>query len=150
MQAGLTNIADRVNVGLIPSSEEGWPLACAALKRCTGGWLHIHGNVTTKLAGDREASGDCEPCSDEQFERYYHLLSLKCLKTSAVIKWLDYVIERVTALLQEQRGGNGGASLRPSWSVDVKHVEHVKSYAPHIRHLVLDLECRPCTMIVPL
>ena len=43
----MKNFADRVNLGLIPSSEEGWPTACAALKSSTGGWLHIHGNVST-------------------------------------------------------------------------------------------------------
>ncbi len=40
-------VADRVNLGLIPSSEDGWPVACAALKPQTGGMLHIHGNVTS-------------------------------------------------------------------------------------------------------
>lgn len=34
-----------MNLGLIPSSEPGWETACAALKRCSGGILHIHGNV---------------------------------------------------------------------------------------------------------
>jgi tRNA G37 N-methylase Trm5 len=33
---------------LIPSSEDGWPVACAALKH-TGGFLHIHSNVETKM-----------------------------------------------------------------------------------------------------
>lgn len=34
-------------LGLIPSSEIGWPAAVAALKPC-GGWLHIHGNVVSE------------------------------------------------------------------------------------------------------
>ncbi|XP_041466259.1 tRNA wybutosine-synthesizing protein 2 homolog isoform X2 [Lytechinus variegatus] len=38
-------VANRVNLGLIPSSEKGWPVACAALNPMTGGVLHIHGNV---------------------------------------------------------------------------------------------------------
>ena len=46
MQLNLKNFADRVNLGLIPCSEEGWPVACAALRHSTGGWLHIHGNVS--------------------------------------------------------------------------------------------------------
>lgn len=29
------------------------------------------------------------------------------------------------------------------WVVHVQHVEHVKWYAPHIQHVVLDLELRP-------
>ena len=47
LQLKLKNFADRVNLGLIPSSEEGWAVASAALKSSTGGWLHIHGNVAT-------------------------------------------------------------------------------------------------------
>lgn len=30
-----------------------------------------------------------------------------------------------------------------SWRVLIRHVERVKWYAPHIRHIVLDVECRP-------
>ena len=127
MQVGLTNLADRVNLGLIPSSEEGWPLACAALKRSTGGWLHIHGNVTTK---SDERRSDCQ---DDQ--KYSHLLTVKYLKCSLVTEWIGYVLKEVLTFLQR------GDSSR--WSVEARHVEHVKSYAPHIHHLVLDLECRP-------
>ena len=42
------NCADRINLGLIPSSEESWPTAVNALKIETGGFLHIHGNVDIK------------------------------------------------------------------------------------------------------
>lgn len=130
MQAGLTDIADRVNVGLIPSSVEGWPLACASLRRSTGGWLHIHGNVTTKIDDDPKLS------DQEQFKRYSHLLPQKHLRCCSVVKWIIYVGEQVLWFLQQQEVGGG-------WSVEGRHIEHVKSYAPHISHLVLDLECRP-------
>lgn len=33
--------------------------------------------------------------------------------------------------------------LGREWRVLIRHVERVKWYAPHIRHLVLDVECRP-------
>ena len=56
LQLKLKNFADRVNLGLIPSSEEGWPVACAALKRSTGGWLHIHGNVSTYTKPELQTS----------------------------------------------------------------------------------------------
>uniref|UniRef100_A0A0B7AUP4 tRNA(Phe) (4-demethylwyosine(37)-C(7)) aminocarboxypropyltransferase n=1 Tax=Arion vulgaris TaxID=1028688 RepID=A0A0B7AUP4_9EUPU len=46
----LPPLADRVNLGLIPSSEEGWPVAVQVLKEC-GGVLHIHGNITTSSQG---------------------------------------------------------------------------------------------------
>uniref|UniRef100_A0A1X7TYT2 NYN domain-containing protein n=1 Tax=Amphimedon queenslandica TaxID=400682 RepID=A0A1X7TYT2_AMPQE len=42
-------IADRVLLGLIPSSEEGWATAAACLKPDKGGWLHVHGNVTSHI-----------------------------------------------------------------------------------------------------
>lgn len=38
--------AHRVNLGLIPSSEAGWPLAIAALRE-EGGILHVHANVSS-------------------------------------------------------------------------------------------------------
>jgi tRNA G37 N-methylase Trm5 len=40
--------AHRVNLGLIPSSEAGWPVAVRAL-RAEGGWLHVHANVPTTI-----------------------------------------------------------------------------------------------------
>ncbi|XP_022199754.2 tRNA wybutosine-synthesizing protein 2 homolog [Nilaparvata lugens] len=52
------NVADRVNLGLIPTSRDSWEVACLALKSDTGGVLHVHENVNTKQ-GDR----DCE-CED--------------------------------------------------------------------------------------
>lgn len=38
---------DRISLGLLPSSEGGWPTAVSALRIDRGGWLHIHGNVPT-------------------------------------------------------------------------------------------------------
>jgi tRNA wybutosine-synthesizing protein 2/3/4 len=38
------NLADRVLLGLLPSSREGWPLAMQMLKK-EGGILHVHENV---------------------------------------------------------------------------------------------------------
>jgi tRNA wybutosine-synthesizing protein 3 len=40
----LLGVADRVNLGLIPTSEAGWPCAVDVLKP-TGGWMHVHDNV---------------------------------------------------------------------------------------------------------
>ena len=44
-------VAHRVNLGLIPSSEAGWPVAVAAL-RPEGGWLHVHANVGSAEADE--------------------------------------------------------------------------------------------------
>mmetsp|Transcript_12408 Transcript_12408/g.34419 ORF Transcript_12408/g.34419 Transcript_12408/m.34419 type:complete len:499 (-) Transcript_12408:2257-3753(-) len=45
---GLENKVNRVSLGLLPSSEGGWESAVRALRRKTGGWLHVHGNVPVK------------------------------------------------------------------------------------------------------
>lgn len=37
--------ADRVHLGLLPSSEEGWPIAVRLLRPRKGGWMHVHANV---------------------------------------------------------------------------------------------------------
>ena len=42
--AAVIGTCDRVILGLLPSSEDGWPLALSALKPA-GGILHIHGNA---------------------------------------------------------------------------------------------------------
>ena len=44
----LIDICDRVCLGLLPSCEGGWRTAIKALRRNSGGWLHIHGNVPGK------------------------------------------------------------------------------------------------------
>ena len=38
----LAGTCDRVHLGLIPSSELAWPLACDALRRDKPGMLHVH------------------------------------------------------------------------------------------------------------
>uniref|UniRef100_A0A0E0EBY0 tRNA wybutosine-synthesizing protein 2/3/4 n=1 Tax=Oryza meridionalis TaxID=40149 RepID=A0A0E0EBY0_9ORYZ len=91
-------IADRVCLGLLPSSECSWDTAVRAL-RAEGGMLHIHGNVND---------------SDETL-------------------WLDNVVKSIT---------NIAKTHGLSWNVTVEHVERVKWYGPHIRHLVVDVKCR--------
>jgi len=47
----LAGIADRVLLGLLPSSETAWPLAVRCLKPA-GGVLHVHMNVVDRNSGD--------------------------------------------------------------------------------------------------
>lgn len=47
----LMDVADRVNLGLLPTSIKAWPLAVQVLKP-QGGWFHVHDNVAVE---DREA-----------------------------------------------------------------------------------------------
>ncbi|WVZ66070.1 hypothetical protein U9M48_015345 [Paspalum notatum var. saurae] len=90
-------VADRVCLGLLPSSECSWATAVTAL-RVGGGVLHIHGNVID---------------SDETH-------------------WLDNVVKSISNIAKTQG---------LSWNVSVEHVERVKWYGPHIRHLVVDVRC---------
>lgn len=45
----IPGVADRINLGLLPSSEESWSTAVKVLKP-EGGWMHVHGNVAKKEA----------------------------------------------------------------------------------------------------
>ena len=45
LQAQLEGKVDRVLLGLLPSSEDGWSTAVKALNADSGGWMHVHANV---------------------------------------------------------------------------------------------------------
>ncbi|CAN8003767.1 unnamed protein product [Ixodes hexagonus] len=112
-------IADRVNLGLIPSSEPGWSTACKALKVCNKPcWLHIHENV------------DSHPNKTMGIEVHAGA------KISKEMRWQMRAAEvciTIRDMLDELRG--------EGWAVECAHVEHVKSYAPHVDHIVMDLCC---------
>ena len=98
-------LADRVSLGLIPSSEVSWRTACLALKD-RGGVLHVHGNVETTRETPRKVA----------FREY-----------------AETVRGRINGILNEIK--------KKEFSVVVDHIECVKSYAPRIFHLVVDLKC---------
>ncbi|NXN30273.1 TYW2 protein, partial [Nycticryphes semicollaris] len=144
-QLELRDVADRVNLGLIPSSEEGWPVACRVLKKGTGGILHIHHNVETPPApaptqtlvlqaetgspeGD-SSDGKVQHPTDSGKE------TLRARIRPAWQRWAEATAARIRGLLAELHG--------QPWTTSILHIEVVKSYAPHVHHLVLDLECRP-------
>ena len=54
--------------------------------------------------------------------------------------WSSYVAGRITRLLDKE---NPLRERGKCWKVRVREVFHVKSYAPHVDHLVADVECRP-------
>ncbi|TRZ09190.1 hypothetical protein HGM15179_017921 [Zosterops borbonicus] len=141
-QLQLRDVADRVNLGLIPSSEEGWPVACRVLKKDMGGILHIHHNVETPLAptvalqaerGSPEAvnpGGEAQHPTEDGGEEV-----LGARLRPEWQRWAEATATRIQGLLAELHG-------RP-WRSSILHVEVVKSYAPHVHHLVLDLQCQP-------
>uniref|UniRef100_A0A3Q0S1J3 tRNA wybutosine-synthesizing protein 2 homolog n=1 Tax=Amphilophus citrinellus TaxID=61819 RepID=A0A3Q0S1J3_AMPCI len=121
-QLQLCDIADRVNLGLIPSSEDGWPVACRLLRRTTGGVLHIHQNITSPLR-NTTASDAIQKVSRKKADR------------EVWQAWADDTAKHIVSLLRDRTG--------TLWKANIQHIEHVKSYAPHVHHVVLDLECRP-------
>ncbi|XP_043913447.1 tRNA wybutosine-synthesizing protein 2 homolog [Protopterus annectens] len=156
----LCDVADRVNLGLIPSSEEGWPIACQVLRRDCGGILHIHQNVTSEFSKDFTLpSSDLgqQENKDSSFTPHQEAVTagvtmdtnltctvnldkLHCSRKSNKIlpawqQWAESTKSRISRLLFELHG--------IQWRTNILHIEHVKSYAPHIDHIVLDLECRP-------
>lgn len=144
----LFNVADRVNLGLIPSSEEGWPVACKVLRQDTGGILHIHQNVEcfpgTSPQGPESQELESEPCcTPEQIVASPEGNGAAGAPGSKVPsatkpewqRWAQAADTRIASLLQQVHG-------RP-WTTQILHIQLVKSYAPHVDHVVLDLECRP-------
>ncbi|XP_044219075.1 tRNA wybutosine-synthesizing protein 2 homolog [Thunnus albacares] len=125
-QLQLCDVADQVNLGLIPSSEDSWPVACRLLKKTTGGILHIHQNVTSPLPNTAAI-----PAINDATQR----VSGKKADREVWHAWADDTANRITSLLKDITG--------KSWITNIRHIEHVKSYAPRIHHVVLDLECRP-------
>lgn len=95
----LYTMADRVFLGLLPSSESVWENSIACLKD-SGGVLHIHMNV-----------------EEEKIDAWVE---------STISQMLDY---------SRKQGRNFRATST--------HLEKVKWFSPHVRHVVLDLELRP-------
>ena len=99
-------IADRVSLGLTPTSRQGWPIACDVLSP-RGGVLHVHENQ-------------------------------KIMK-NAFQQWGTDVAAEIQSLLEQRRPHEA------PWSVACVYVSKVKSYAPHVFHLVADLRCLSST-----
>ncbi|KAM6253522.1 tRNA wybutosine-synthesizing protein 2 homolog [Porphyrio hochstetteri] len=145
-QLELRDVADRVNLGLIPSSEEGWPVACRVLKKSTGGVLHIHHNVETLPAPALvqtvvpRAEQRCLERGGSDGEAQHPVedggkQTLRARTRPEWWRWAEATAARIRGLLAELHG--------QPWCTSILHIEAVKSYAPHVHHLVLDLECRP-------
>ncbi|XP_007520848.2 tRNA wybutosine-synthesizing protein 2 homolog [Erinaceus europaeus] len=147
----LRNVADRVNLGLIPSSKEGWPIACQVLRQDVGGILHIHHNVESFPGKNLQPTGISKMEKEHWPEEIItsHLKSgtsrdSQRKKQSAVPKlewqkWAESAETCIAAILQQVHG--------KTWETKVLHIQPVKSYAPHVDHIVLDLECRPCPIV---
>lgn len=126
-------VAQHVNLGLIPSSEESWEAGCRALDPSTGGILHIHGNV--------ESSGRwSDHCADQQKVHEQTVPTLHRDQRKLKPAWSrygQYVSRRIADVFREIDSA--------LWSTHVQYIGCVKSYAPHVDHLVIDVQCQPCS-----
>ncbi|XP_037658754.1 tRNA wybutosine-synthesizing protein 2 homolog [Choloepus didactylus] len=146
----LSNIADRVNLGLIPSSEEGWLIACQVLRQDTGGILHIHQNVESfpgknlQPPGSNEMEKEYWPYAEQIITNHQCKNGANRDSGRKVLaaptkpewrRWAESAETCIATLLQQVH--------RKPWKTQILHIQPVKSYAPHVDHIVLDLECRP-------
>lgn len=132
------NVADRVYLGLIPTSRFSWKTACKALKSSSGGILHLHENVSIK---DRETT-DSKPnhplISNEPCSSIVNVTTKSSIKTVQLLEsWEKSVLSVIEELLKE---------IHPDscWTVKSRGRHKVKPFAPGILHMVLDVDCRPC------
>uniref|UniRef100_A0A4W5PBJ7 Uncharacterized protein n=1 Tax=Hucho hucho TaxID=62062 RepID=A0A4W5PBJ7_9TELE len=103
----------------------------------TGDMLHIHQNVTSPP----HDITDCDSSSVPVMERVdisgedQEEVSPKRSDREVWGAWTKDTAIHIASLLQDITGG--------PWKTGVQHIEHVKSYTPHIHHIVLFLKCRP-------
>ena len=154
------NIADRVNLGLIPSAEASYKTAVDALKNNSGGILHIHANVrrqkgsianhnrkienevlSKQLIGlkgkENSDNSNIRVISSEHDNIVLYGRSSVC--DTKFIEWQDwsYKTARLIGRFLAEKGQNC------NWEITMLHLEHVKAFAPFVDHLVLDLQCKP-------
>lgn len=129
------NVADRVIMGLIPSSTMSILPACKALKYGHGGILHIHGNVESKI----------KDTSSQHPEYKTNISSNKHEIPKEWIIWAEEIARKVKITSQELY--KDCVSARYDITTAILHIEKVKSYAPHIDHLVLDLKVNVAIMM---
>ncbi len=126
-------MADRVNLGLIPTAESSYSAAVAALRQDAGGVLHIHGNV--KWEQEQQQEGEMETEALSTTVRQGPEFSCKHPEWRA---WALETAERIRSLWEECKKDS---SSSPEAKVTMLLVTKIKSYAPRVDHLVLDLKC---------
>ncbi|XP_003378386.1 tRNA wybutosine-synthesizing protein 2-like protein [Trichinella spiralis] len=127
--------ANRVILGILPSSMNYWFTACQALQP-SGGILHIHGNVTQ--CADR-VEGKC-PCLSMGRELNESVTFHRCLQESSILPDCFTKFAYKTASTIEKVLFTVHQAF---YTVTVIGITKVKWYAPRIGHLVVDLQCKP-------
>jgi len=98
------------------------------LNQTTGGWLHIHEN----LDSGTNQTGNCS-CGVKNLCQVEATFNGSLADDKRLI-WCSIT----TRLLETLMG-----YLPSSWVITLRHIEHIKSYAPRVSHVVFDVECRP-------
>ena len=122
-------IADRVNLGLLPTAEMSYKTACLALKPATGGILHIHGNVRTEKTVELV----------EHFSNISESPNFRCENLSWK-SWSNVTANSLANIFQEM---SSNSKVENVSTFELIHLERVKSFSPHVDHLVLDIKCVP-------
>lgn len=121
--APIGRVADRVSLGLTPTSRGGWPVACRVVSP-TGAILHVHENHKVLLKSEDQESSKAE--------RY----------RASFDAWGLGVAGEILKILDTERPESS------PWTASCLFVSRVKSYAPHVFHLVADIDCRPRRVVV--
>ncbi|XP_063717813.1 tRNA wybutosine-synthesizing protein 2 homolog [Symsagittifera roscoffensis] len=118
------NVADRINLGLIPECSEFYEAACRAIK-LTGGILHVHRNVL--ISGINKELGSMNDANPNIFCSWTPRTDCdqKCLQVGMSI------CHELTGKLLKVKNY--------SYHVGLQNVCKVKNYAPHIQHFVFDI-----------
>lgn len=122
------NVADRVYLGLIPTSRFSWKTACKVLKSTSGGVLHLHENVSIKEQSQSP--------NHSSFSRIVEESNAIKIKDRVLKIWEESVVEVIKDFMIE---------IHPDtcWAVKSLGWHKVKSFAPGILHMVIDVDCRP-------
>lgn len=113
-------VASRVNMGLIPTSLTSLETACKALDVVTFSrlYLHVHENLTYELPSK---------VSEVSISRK------EAIEVSRK-RWADGVVEQVRTMIFKLN-----PNLSTSAVFEAQEVVCIKSYAPHIDHMVVDV-----------
>lgn len=137
----LAGKCDRVHLGLIPSSELAWPLACDALRRDKPGMLHVHANVNKAQIDEWTERLKVELARLLDNKSTAPSPSLEAMHPDQRASW--EAAAAAAAAVADSREDCGSSGRDGQWTIEVLHVELVKWYAPKIRHVVADVRCTP-------
>ncbi|XP_952543.1 uncharacterized protein TA11725 [Theileria annulata] len=131
--------ADKILLGLLPSSRVGWIPAMAALNKKYGGILYIHG-LSRKKKGDIIESITTSQSWEDVGEPFYTTKQYEedKLHDSNCELFSMYVLRSFHELCKKHTGLS-----HIDWRLHLLHVETVKQYSPHKYHQVVDLKITP-------